>query len=106
MEMKGKGLTWVDNICTCPLPTRDVWLSFFLILMSGMTRGLVVANMAPEKLDKMMQALYLKILLFLGVNRHITKEWRMFPGLFQGLGLPSFVQQYFSCNATLSLKRR
>ena len=75
MEMKGKGLPWVDNIRTCPLPTRDTWLSFFLTLMPGMTWGLVEVNMALAKLAKMMQALYFKILPSLGVNHHITKEW-------------------------------
>ena len=56
-----------------------------------MTWGLVVVNMAPEKLDKMRQALYFKILPFLGVNPHITKEWRMLPERFHGLGLLNFV---------------
>ena len=56
---------WVDNIRTHPLPTMDVWLSFFLTLMPGMTWVLVVVNMASEKLEKMMQALYFKILLSL-----------------------------------------
>ena len=110
-EMKGKGLTWVDNIRTHPLPTRDAWLSFFLMLMPGMIWGLVVVNMAPEKLDKMMQASYFKVLPFLGVNRHITKEWQMLPERFHGLGLMIFVvlclaAKYFPCNATSGLKRR
>ena len=73
-EMKGKGLMWVDNILTRPLPTRTAWLSFFLTLMQCITWGLVVDNMAPKTLDKMTQALYFKILPFLGVNRHISKE--------------------------------
>ena len=48
IEIKGKGLTCVDNIHTCPLLTRDAWQSFFLTIILGMTWGLVAVNMAPE----------------------------------------------------------
>ena len=75
-----------------------------------MTWGLVTVNMALEKLDEMMQALYFEILPSLGVNRHTTKEWQMLPEWFHGLSLPNFVElclaaKSFSCNATSDLKR-
>ena len=90
-EMKGKGLKWVDKITTRPLPSRDAWLSFYLSLYRGIVWGLVSVNMPPDKLESEIQSLYFRALPFLGVNRCITKEWRMLPERFQGLGMPNFV---------------
>ena len=56
-----------------------------------MSYGLAAAVLPPTKLDDLMQGLYYKILPLLGVNRCITKPWRMLPEKFQGLGLPNFV---------------
>ena len=53
--------------------------------------GLATVIMRPTKLDKRMQSLYYHCLPFLGVNRHITKPWRMLPKKYHGLGLPTFV---------------
>ena len=47
--------------------------------------------MTPGKLDKPMQSLNFQILLYLAIYWHITKEWRMLPERYQGLGLPNFV---------------
>ena len=60
--------------------------------------------MTPSKLDKLMHSLYFQILPYLGINRHITKEWRMLPERYQGLGLPNFV--VWSLAAKISFVQR
>ena len=79
-----------------PLPSRDAWFSFNLQLYPGIKWGLVNTMMAPEKMEKMVQDLYFSILPLLGVNRNITKEYRMLPERFGGLGLPDFVLTCFA----------
>ena len=56
-----------------------------------MSWGLETVIIKPSKLEAMMQSLYFKCLPFLGVNRHITKEWRMLPEQYHGLGMPNYV---------------
>ena len=58
--------------------------------MTGITWGLATVTMPPAKMNKEIQLLYFNILGFLGVNRHIAKEWRMLPEKYHGLGLPNF----------------
>ena len=74
-----------------PLPTRDGWLSFYLQLHPGMMWGLETVIISPNRLEKMIQSLYFQCLPLLGVNRHITKEWRMLPERYHGLGMPNYV---------------
>ncbi len=35
-------------------------------------------------------------MLFLGLNRHITKTWCMIPKKYHGLGMPNFFVYYFA----------
>ncbi len=60
-------------------------------LFPAMSWGLVAVVLPPKKLEEMMQSLYFCVLLCLGVNKCITKEWRMLPERYVGLGLPNFV---------------
>ena len=41
-----------------------------------------------EELTNILQPTLFKLLPFIGVNRHITKEWRTLPVEFLGLGFP------------------
>jgi len=90
-KMRQKGLDWVDCLNTKPLPRRDAWFSFDMQLFPAMSWGLVAVVMSPKKLEEMMQSLYYRVLPCLGINRCITKEWRMLPERYVGLGLPNFV---------------
>ena len=56
--------------------------------------GISGGEHGPGKINKMMQALDFKILPFLGMSPHITKEWQMLPEMFLGIGLPNFVVNY------------
>ncbi len=75
---------------TKPLPSRDVWLSFYMQLFPGISWGLVPGCMLPTKLDKIIQQVYERALPFLSVNCKIKKEWRTLPEMYQGLVLPNF----------------
>ena len=66
------------------------------MLMPAMVFGLETVIMSPKKMEKLMQNLYFKVLPILGVNRHITKEWRMLSESYHGLGLPNFVVLCFA----------
>ncbi len=88
--MVQKGLDWVDSLLTKPLPSRDVWLSFYMQLFPGISWGLVAVCMLPTKLDKIIQQVYERALPFLGINCKIKKEWRTLPKMYQGLALPNF----------------
>ena len=99
--MRGKGMDWVDKMKTKPLPTRDAWLSLFIQLLPAMYFGLATVIMSPAKLDDRMQSLYYHCLPFLGVNRNITKPWRMLPEKYHGLGLPNFVVVCFATKVFL-----
>ena len=79
------------------------------MLMPAMVFGLETVIMLPKKMEKLMQNLYFRFLPILGVNRHITKGWRMLPERYHGLGLPNFVVLYFagsssSYSANLALR--
>jgi hypothetical protein len=89
-SMVQKGLDWVDSLLTKPLPSQDVWLSFYMHLFPGISWGLVAVCMLPTKLDKIIQRVYERVLPFLGVNCKIKKEWRTLPKMYQGLALLNF----------------
>lgn len=95
-SLRKKGLDWVDNQATKPLPPCDAWLSFHMQLIPGMSWGLLAVTMSPQKLEDAIMSVYFKILPSLRVNRHITKGWRMTPARFQGLGMPNFVVWSFA----------
>lgn len=87
--MVEKGLDWVDSVTTRPLPPRDAWFSFQHQLYPGVSWGLAAVVLSPTKVEAEFQRLYYRALPVLNVNRNITKEWRMLPEMFQGLGLPN-----------------
>ncbi len=77
--MKKKGLQWVDQLKTHPLPSRDVWLGFHHQLYPSMAYGLASVVLSPSKLEKLVRGVYFHALPLLGVNRCITTEWTMLP---------------------------
>ncbi len=89
-HMVQKGLDWVDCLCTKPLPSRDSWLSFHMQLVPGISWGMVMVCLYPDKLNSMFQKVYAKALPFLGVSSKIKTAWQTLPKAFQGLALPSF----------------
>ena len=62
----------------------------------AMSYGLASAVISPKKLDQLIQAIYYRALPLLGINRCITREWRIFSERFQGIGLPNYVVNCFS----------
>jgi hypothetical protein len=51
--------------------------------------GAVTLSHPPALLDKAFQSIYYKLLPAMGVNRCITKSYRMLPEIYQGLALPN-----------------
>ena len=85
-----KGVDWVDRMKTGELPRRDAWMSIFAQLLPGVNWGLVAVVITPKACQKCYQDLYYNMLLLLGVNRNIGKEWGTLPGRYQWLGLSNF----------------
>ena len=56
-NIREKGMTWIDKMCTKPWPTRDVCMSFFLQLFPGMTVGLLTVNMTQKEIEAMIRSL-------------------------------------------------
>jgi hypothetical protein len=67
-HMIQKGLDWVDCLSTRPVYKQDAWFSFYLQLFPGMSWGLVTISLPPKKFNTMIQQVYEKVLLFLGVT--------------------------------------
>ena len=88
--MKEKGLEWVDSLTTRPLHPREAWLSLAIELYPAMAYGIASVVLAPKKLVNMMHGLYYKALPLLGINRCITREWRLLGERYQGLGMANF----------------
>jgi hypothetical protein len=88
-ELLGKGLKWVDQLRTGYLKPRSVWLSFTMQLQPKIFYGLVALMVTPKKLEITLHKIYYQCLPFLGVNRHITRDWRMISKRYQGLGMPN-----------------
>ncbi len=69
-----KGLDWAECLRTKPIPRHNEWLSFYLQLLPAIAWGLVTVCLHPQKLDAIIQWVYVKALPSLGVNRKIKKE--------------------------------
>jgi hypothetical protein len=82
-----KELTHASRLQTRPLLPREARMSIDLALMAKLTYGGVVVTAAPAKLDKAFHRIFFDLLPLMGVNRHISKEMRMLPQRYQGLGL-------------------
>jgi hypothetical protein len=64
-------------------------MSIDLVLVPKILYGAVTLSHPPAKLEKAFQSIYYKLLPSLGVNRCITKSYRMLPEKYQGLALPN-----------------
>ncbi len=60
VHMVQKGLDWVDCLRTKPLPSRDSWLSFHMPLVPGISWGMVMVCLHPDKLNSMFQKVYMQ----------------------------------------------
>jgi hypothetical protein len=94
--MVGKGEKWHVKVSSSKLTTRDIWFSFFQSTKPSMSYGIVPVMDPPEVVEEAFQDLYFKCLPTFGVNRNITKGWRMLPCRFQGLGLPNMALEKLS----------
>jgi hypothetical protein len=95
-KMVGKGEEWCRKVTDSSLPTRDIWRSFSTQAKPSFQYGNVVLMDSPTVVRDAFNALYFKCLPALGVNRCITRGWRMLPVSFQGLGLPNMALEKLS----------
>ena len=72
-----------------PIPPREARMSIDLVLVPKILYGAVTLSHPPAKLEKAFQSIYYKLLPSMGVNRCITKPYRMLPEKYQGLALPN-----------------
>ena len=87
--MVKSGLHHASCLKSHPLRPREARMSVDLALMPKMLYGAVAVSHSPGRLEEAFQKVYFNLLPFLGVNRNITKEYRMLPQQYQGLGLPN-----------------
>jgi hypothetical protein len=72
-----------------PIPPRDARKSVDLALLPKILYGGVAITHPPAQLLKAFHKIYYNLLPHLGINRNITREYRMLPQQYQGLGLPN-----------------
>jgi hypothetical protein len=87
-HMVTKGQKWSKRILASPLRPAEVWHSFRTQAIPAVTYGLMTLMMPRHELDDTFMKWYYSFLPSLGVNRNITREWRILPTSYQGLGLP------------------
>lgn len=88
-HMLGKGYKWSSRVLSSPLPPHDAWFSFHTQAIMSVRYGIIPLMAHRAQIDDALGRWYYHCLPALGVNRHITKGWRMLPVGFQGLGLPN-----------------
>lgn len=81
--MKVKGLTWAAKASSSPLRPRELSLQLYPSMFFGSS----CISADPHYLDEAINSVYYQALSSLGVNRHITREFRTLPPRYQGLGL-------------------
>jgi hypothetical protein len=94
--MAGKGEKWCVKVRASKLTMHNIWYSFFQSMKPSMSFGIIPVMDPPEIVEDAFQDLYFMCLSTLGVNRNITKGWRMLPCCFQGLGLPNMALEKLS----------
>ena len=72
-----------------PITPRDARKSVDLALIPKILYGGVAVTHPPAQLLKAFHNIYYNLLPQLGINRNITREYRMLPQKYQGLGLPN-----------------
>ena len=88
-HMLDKGYKWSKRVLASTLSPNDAWFSFKSQAIMSVRYGLVTLMAKRSAIDDALGRWYYQCLPALGVNRNITKEWRMLPTCFQGLGLPN-----------------
>ena len=83
-EMAMRGYIWADRMKSCPLPHDLAWKSFNHQLQPGMTWGIAIVVMPPQKPLAQFQRVYVKCLPSLNVNCHIKLPLRVIPERYQG----------------------
>jgi hypothetical protein len=86
--MLKKGRKWGNRVNNSTLQPAEVWQSFKTQAVPSVTYGLIALMSSREALDEAFASWYYHILPALGMNRHITREWRTLLTTYQGLGLP------------------
>ncbi len=72
-----------------PIPPRDARKSVDLAIILKILYGGVAVTHPLAQLLKAFHKIYYNLLPQLGINRNITREYRMLPRQYQGLGLPN-----------------
>ena len=81
------GLQHASCLKCCPIPPQDARKLVDLALMPKILCGGVAVTHSLALLEEAFHKIYFTLLLHLGVNRNITREYIMLPQQYQGLGL-------------------
>ncbi len=83
------GSEYAEMLGSWRLPARDAWMGTVYQLFPKLIYGAAAVTHSPQKLEKVFQSIWYKLLPSCCVSRNITKEYRMLPLWFQGLALPN-----------------
>ena len=86
-SMITSGLHHASCLRSHHVPPREARMSVNQALMPKILYGIVAVNHSPVLLEKAFHKIYHEVLPHIGVNRKITREYRMLPEQYQGLGL-------------------
>ena len=96
-KMVDKGKKWAGKVRGSSLSPSDVWFSFSNQSVPSFSFGLCPLMSSPEEVEREFMAMYYQCLSPLGVNQCITKEWRILPVEWSGLGMPNMSLEKLSC---------
>ena len=86
-SMVKSGLHHASCLRAHHVPPREARMSVNQALMPKILYGIVAVNHPPALLEKAFHKIYHEVLPNIGVNRKITRAYRMLPEQYQGLGL-------------------
>ena len=79
---------WINKVRNGYLPRQSVWTDFWCQLWCSIRWDMGTFQFTEFELKEILQPTLYKLLPFIWVNRHITKEWQTLPVECLGLGVP------------------
>lgn len=103
-QLNMKASDWMNKIKNGHLPSAYVLLSYFHQLWPGLRYGLGTLSNSYSAAETCLTKFDYTLLPFIGVNRHIKKEWRTLHPAYGGVGLLSLPIEQLICRSTLLLQ--
>ena len=103
-QLSTKAADWLNKIRNGHLPSSYVLLSYYHQLWPGLRYGLGTLSNSYSAADACLIKFDYALLPYIGVNRHIKKEWRTLHSAYGGVGLLSLPIEQLICRSNLLLQ--